>query len=121
MAADDKREDWEFVSWVREGRDPGVESTGDATSRPANSQLVPEGQRPCPICGRLMHSSRQYGVLIDVCEDHGLWLDKGELAELVSQVKNADIRVHVQRMEQEADKLHHVMELMTRILDTAHP
>jgi Zn-finger nucleic acid-binding protein len=68
-----------------------------------------------------MLSTRQHGVLIDVCETHGLWLDKGELADVVGEIRNADIRLHVQRMEQEADKLKRVMQLLTQVLDASHP
>ena len=41
---------------------------------------------PCPSCGKLMnrvnfaHSS---GIVLDVCKNHGLWLDRGELEQLL--------------------------------------
>lgn len=121
MAAPEQREDWEFVSWVTGSDRTGRQSAASVAEQVPNSDLVPEGKRACPICGKTMLSSRQYGVLIDVCEAHGLWLDKGELAEVVGQIKSADIRVHVQRMEREAEKLKQVMQLMTEILQRSHP
>lgn len=51
-----------------------------------NTQTVPEGGRPCPICGATMIVERKEGVQIDVCEAHGIWLDKGELPQLVFRV-----------------------------------
>jgi|688.fasta_scaffold792512_2 hypothetical protein len=51
---------------------------------PTNADLVPEGQRPCPICGAHMQSVRRAGEVIDVCADHGVWLDRWELERLVA-------------------------------------
>ena len=51
---------------------------------PTNADLVPEGQRPCPICGERMQSVRRAGEVIDVCADHGVWLDRWELERLVA-------------------------------------
>jgi Zn-finger nucleic acid-binding protein len=52
-----------------------------------NSESVPEGQRPCPICGSPMRTAENRGVVIDVCDDHGVWLDRGELENLVARSK----------------------------------
>lgn len=46
---------------------------------------VERGYIPCPRCGSLM--TRQHfrdisGVLIDLCHDHGVWLDAGELEQI---------------------------------------
>jgi len=44
-----------------------------------------EGYLPCAHCGNLM-SRRSFGgssgVMIDVCRDHGVWLDDGELKQI---------------------------------------
>lgn len=37
------------------------------------------GQRACPVCGERMEVVAQGKVEIEVCEAHGVWLDKGEL------------------------------------------
>lgn len=58
-----------------------------ATAQPraaTNADLVPEGQRPCPICGARMQSVRRAGEVIDVCADHGVWLGRWELERLVA-------------------------------------
>ena len=47
----------------------------------------PEKKRKCPVCGRRMKKAtigEQHKVLIDLCRrKHGLWLDGGEVSELV--------------------------------------
>ena len=37
----------------------------------------------CPICKKNMKEKVKDGVTIDICETHGIWLDKGELHELI--------------------------------------
>lgn len=42
--------------------------------------------RPCPSCGTLMHRKlhgKLSGVIVDSCRDHGIWLDAGELRQLM--------------------------------------
>ncbi|HET6429919.1 MAG TPA: zf-TFIIB domain-containing protein [Phycisphaerae bacterium] len=48
---------------------------------------VPPGQRPCPICGRHMDVETFLGVSIDACNDHGVWLDRGELPAMIAKVR----------------------------------
>jgi Zn-finger nucleic acid-binding protein len=39
-----------------------------------------------PSCGELMNRSlhgKRSGVVVDGCRDHGLWLDAGELRQLM--------------------------------------
>ena len=54
---------------------------GAAVSPSALVQLV-----PCPTCGKQMERGRfaaSSGVVIDVCHDHGVWLDGGELRAVI--------------------------------------
>ena len=51
-----------------------------------NESLVPTGQRPCPICANTMDVETMSGIKIDVCGDHGVWLDRGELPNILSSV-----------------------------------
>lgn len=40
----------------------------------------------CPICKEIMsviNYKKQSGVLVDICEEHGIWLDGGELQQIV--------------------------------------
>ena len=61
-------------------------------SETKNAQLVPEGQRPCPICGKLMESRTQYDVLMDVCPAHGVWLDGQELQGILFRLQTSTTR-----------------------------
>lgn len=47
-----------------------------------NAAIVPEGARACPICGAKMTTARRGDDAIDVCEDHGIWLDRFELERM---------------------------------------
>ena len=47
---------------------------------------IAEGDRACPVCGGRMHVERKKNVSIDVCPEHGIWLDKGELEGIIRAV-----------------------------------
>jgi Zn-finger nucleic acid-binding protein len=49
----------------------------------ANARITPRGERKCPICGGQMRYEVQGGVEVDVCDEHGIWLDRGELAAII--------------------------------------
>ena len=55
-----------------------------------NREVVPEGQRPCPICHEPMTSAHEKGVLIDLCEEHGMWLDKDELRAVLKRSQESE-------------------------------
>jgi hypothetical protein len=67
--------------------DPKSGEADDLETNTENRALVAEGQRACPICGQKMISQREEGILIDVCVEHGVWLDKGELAAVIRRSK----------------------------------
>ena len=48
--------------------------------------------KKCPICGTPMAIERRYGIEIDVCRAHGVWLDNGELARLTLAVRGKQPR-----------------------------
>jgi Zn-finger nucleic acid-binding protein len=52
-----------------------------------NLHIVPEGQRPCPICGRLMETQSRHNHIVDVCHEHGIWLDKDELPAIMARLR----------------------------------
>lgn len=64
----------------------------DLATDTANRELVAEGNRPCPICGTKMASEKREGVLIDVCVDHGVWLDKGELESVLLRSRSDAVK-----------------------------
>lgn len=70
----------------------------------ANSALCPEGQRPCPVCGRMMLPKKLDGEVVDVCTAHGQWFDEGELPRLVvAEEKRQSVR-YMRQAEREVDK-----------------
>lgn len=56
--------------------------TGE-TSKP-NDQEQP---RRCPVCGETMEFKIVHLNKVDICEDHGIWLDKGELESIISRLR----------------------------------
>ena len=56
----------------------------------SNDTLVPPGDRPCPICSEKMIVEIEYGVHIDVCPRHGIWLDRGELRSMASMIRSGE-------------------------------
>jgi Zn-finger nucleic acid-binding protein len=60
---------------------------------------------PCPVCARVMRVARRHGVAIDVCERHGVWLDRGELERLLarrlSPAASSGLRVRLRRTRTE--------------------
>jgi Zn-finger nucleic acid-binding protein len=61
--------------------------------------------RPCPRCGELMNRSlhgKRSGVVVDRCRDHGLWLDAGELRQLLEWVRAGGSLLDRQRSDEQA-------------------
>lgn len=50
-----------------------------------NDELVPAGERPCPICGVAMNVIDEHNIAVDICDQHGVWLDQGELTTLLER------------------------------------
>lgn len=50
--------------------------------------------RPCVRCGSLMgrlNFRKISGVIVDICKDHGVWLDAGELEQIRSFIANGGL------------------------------
>jgi len=50
--------------------------------------------RPCVVCGQLMHRrnyGQRSGVILDLCHDHGLWFDVGELGQALRWVRQGGL------------------------------
>lgn len=48
-------------------------------------ELVEERFRSCPVCARTLRKDDwKYGsgVVVDVCDEHGLWVDRGEIERI---------------------------------------
>lgn len=42
-----------------------------------------ERELPCPVCGNTMQVEKVHRASVDVCEEHGIWLDTGELEAIM--------------------------------------
>lgn len=65
-----------------------------------------EGSRPCPVCSRLMDIEVKHAIAIDVCPEHGIWLDSGELEKLVLDSKRNHVRDRI-RNRRKLDAVKH--------------
>ena len=48
-----------------------------------------DGNVACPVCQEPMKVQKMYRVAVDVCDEHGVWLDKGELKEIKKSIKRS--------------------------------
>ena len=55
-----------------------------------NDELVPPGERECPICKKTMTPEVREGVSLDTCRQHGIWLDFGELEGIISRIRRGE-------------------------------
>jgi Zn-finger nucleic acid-binding protein len=71
----------------------------------------------CPVCRRLMNRVNfgyRSGVIADQCRDHGMWLDGGELRQILEWIKagggirqrEKELEMARLELEQERKKLH---------------
>ena len=44
----------------------------------------------CPLCGEALIAQKRLGVVIYACEEHGTWLFKGVLQEMLWTFSRAD-------------------------------
>jgi Zn-finger nucleic acid-binding protein len=56
-------------------------------------QTRPGPPRLCPVCAAPLIHEERHRVPVDVCEEHGIWLDRGELQEIIQRdwVQHADL------------------------------
>jgi len=80
---------------------------------------------PCPTCAKLMNRtnfSHISGVIIDICRDHGIWLDRGELEHIIQFVESGGlIRQREREIEQLADETRRLRALETRNGNMSYP
>ncbi len=64
---------------------------------------------PCPVCGKIMtprNWERASGVIVDVCKDHGVWFDAGELGRILEWIAHGGLqearRKEAERAKEEA-------------------
>lgn len=76
-----------------------------ALSETPRSAPPPLRYRPCPSCGELMNRSlhgKRSGVVVDRCRDHGLWLDAGELRQLLEWARAGGALLDLERRQEQA-------------------
>ena len=49
--------------------------------------------RHCPVCQKAMKQHVVWQTEVESCEDHGLWLDKGELSRILIKHSHAKKRI----------------------------
>lgn len=93
------------------------------------SSEYPLGYIDCPVCKRLMNRinfGSRSGVVVDKCRDHGVWLDGGELRQILEWVKAGGEIYHQQQqfetaqLELEQEKKRIQFQEMDRRLDASH-
>lgn len=60
----------------------------------ANADAPAVSYVPCPDCAQLMNRSnfaRSSGVIIDMCKQHGVWFDAGELPKIIDFIDKGGI------------------------------
>ena len=65
---------------------------------------------PCITCGEIMNRTvfgRISGVIVDVCKDHGVWFDAGEIASVIAFIeagglKRAEEKRRLERAQEKA-------------------
>jgi Zn-finger nucleic acid-binding protein len=74
---------------------------------------------PCVVCKELMirrNFAQCSGVILDLCREHGLWLDRGELERVLEFVRKGGL---VKARERELDRLKHEEERVKDRLEEA--
>ncbi|MBM5821473.1 MAG: hypothetical protein FJ082_03160 [Cyanobacteria bacterium K_Offshore_surface_m2_011] len=90
------------VGPVWEVNRPLLEALGEAPRTAASPP--PVRYRPCPCCGELMNRAlfgKRSGVIVDCCMAHGLWLDAGELQQLLEWSRAGGQFLTQERLEQD--------------------
>ena len=85
---------------------------------------------PCPECEQLMNRSnfaRSSGVIIDMCRDHGVWFDAGELPKIIEFIEKGGLdrarekeRITIQDERSKLRDEQRRLELMARRSGTAN-
>lgn len=86
------------------------------------SSAKPWRYRSCPSCGELMNRSLQgqrSGVVVDLCRDHGIWLDAGELRQLLEWARAGGLVHDRQHRDQERCEHERLEGILQRELEDA--
>jgi Zn-finger nucleic acid-binding protein len=91
-----------------------VGSAVQSRLKPGNPLAQKVSYRPCPLCKKLMHR-RNFGglsgVIVDICTEHGLWFDAGELPSVLAFVEGGGLERARQREREAARAFEKRVEL----------
>ncbi|MCA9683091.1 MAG: zf-TFIIB domain-containing protein, partial [Myxococcales bacterium] len=87
-----------FDHVIRRAEEMLTQLPTQAGATPGGDRTVAQAKavryRPCPECKALMNRS-QYGkfsrVIVDSCKEHGVWLDEGELTQILEWVRSGGL------------------------------
>jgi Zn-finger nucleic acid-binding protein len=77
---------------VKGSRNVNLERLSQITENPRHIDIIV--YRKCPVCRKAMQRKnfmKRSGVITDVCAEHGIWLDSGELRQIFEWVKSGGI------------------------------
>ena len=72
-------------------RKMAANSKGVGNGFSGNEEGVPRGEKLCPVCRAPMRVEAGRGVSVDVCPDHGVWIDQEKLASFCSYVREGEV------------------------------
>lgn len=83
----------EFEAHIERMQRRGAPPAASSANTPRAEQRIV--YLDCPRCGEKMHRKafdKTSGVIVDVCADHGVFLDPGELAAILRYLAEDDVR-----------------------------
>lgn len=83
---------------VRDAADPDIRWLDLELNKSADTAEAAWSERECPQCGKQMATIayRSTGVKVDYCpDDHGIWLDQGELKAIIEALESEASSKHV--------------------------
>ncbi len=82
----------------------GIDRAGlEAINEKREPNQYPISYIKCPVCTQLMHRvnfGAKSGVIVDRCKEHGIWLDGGELRQLLEWIKLGGQLLEQERQQQ---------------------
>lgn len=108
----DKGELEELVGMsVKTSQNVDVMKLAELSENPRHIDVIT--YRKCPVCDKMMQRvnfMKQSGVVTDVCQNHGIWLDSGELRHILEWVKSGGIEKMKASKKDDNIQRHHYKE-----------
>lgn len=97
----------ETLQRLSEARESHADVVSVLVARAPVGTVAPDVVRyvPCPSCAKLMNRTnfaKSSGIVLDVCKNHGVWLDRGELQRVLQFIDSGGL-AHAR--EREAQQL----------------